>query len=531
MWLLRATWLWLVVLLLVGSWLGWYAYTQLSVPSEEALRLQVFAVPSLFRATAPARDFLHVEKVLESRPASLFKYESLLPSLHQASFADSSAFASFQQACTKPSPPNLRGAFWNKAIQWELFRCGRLQRLESSFFQKPPFVHPLGHSYVYRAWKTNRPRFRKTDWLEKHWQRLHVLELSKIPVGYLPLDKMWLYLHKLGWQPWKGLLQGQTLVVGTHWVFVREVAIPPTTSRTYRVFRYNEFSRFLKERHLRLSIGSTSSTGPCLVRQGALCWSATRETSSLWGIVLGGVLFSLSLGLLVHLVFVQVRRYWERQQLQKKHSFLIQTLTHELRTPATALQLVVDSFRRDYDDLPDSSQVAFLRMSQELQKLKRVIHASQQYLQSNLNDGTVSLQKQCIPSVHRFVADIVSDWAEEHDVSVEVVADGSDGNIQLDRYWFKLCLNNLLSNALFHGKPPVKVFLQWDDSWVKVAVQDQGAASLNLGDLLQPFYKGEESHGLGLGLGIVEHLVREMGGSLSLTTQPTTFTIQLERKG
>ncbi len=529
--LLRATGLWFVVLFSVGGSFGWYTYTLLSVPSEETLRLQVYAVPSQFRATVPAHDFLYLDKVIESRPASLFKYASLLPSLHQASFADSSAFVIFQQRCKTVISPKLHGTRWNKAIQWELYRCGRSQRLDPSFFQKPPFVHPLGHSYVYRAWKTNHPMFRKSDWLEKHWQRMHVLELSEVPGGYLPLDKQWSYLHKLGWQSWKSLLQGQTLVAGARWVFVREVSAPSRPSRTYRVFRRQSLSRFLKEHHLRLRVGSVSSTGSCLVRQGRLCWSMRRATSSLWGVVLGGVLFSLSLGLFAHLVFLQIRRYWERQQLQEKHSFLIQTLTHELRTPATSLQLVVDSFRRDYDDLPDSSQVAFLRMSQELQKLKRVIHASQQYLQSNLNDDTVSLQKQLVPSLHRFVSDRVSEWEEEYDASVEVVLEGDDAAFLLDRYWFKLCLHNLLSNALCHGQAPLKVFLQCDESRAKVSVQDQGSAPLRLNEVLQPFYKGEESVGLGLGLGIVEHLVREMGGSLTLTTQPTTFVIQLERRG
>lgn len=530
MWLQRAMLLWMVALVGVGGLLGWYVYSSLAVPSDEALRLQVYAVASQFRAEHQPRALVHVDKLLGHYPKSLIRYSSLLPTLHRPTFADSAAWIRFKARCQTAPLPKLQSLMFQKALAWESFLCGRLKQLRSSFFHDPPYIHPLGHSYIYRAWKLRRAPFQTRTWLQKHWRWAHILELSELLRGLRNLGASWSVLSQLKWQDLQEVLQGRTLVVTPNMVLIKEVAAPPTTSRSYRVFRRSEFSQFLHRKHLLLQVGAVLPAKHCLLRQGRLCWQVRGRNSSLWGVLLGVVLFALCLGLLAHLVSSQIRRLLERQRLQKRHSFLIQTLTHELRTPTTALQLVVDAFRKDFDDMPESSQMAFLRMCQEHQKLKRVIHASQQYLQSNLDGHTVALQEAMVPSLAKLVETIVTDWQEEKETPVRVDGVVEDCAIVLDRYWFKVCLTNLLSNALLHGKPPIVVSLRCEGSKVQVAVQDQGFVSPELPDLLQPFYKGAESSGLGLGLGIVEHVVREMGGSLSLRSEPTTFVITLERK-
>ena len=82
-------------------------------------------------------------------------------------------------------------------------------------------------------------------------------------------------------------------------------------------------------------------------------------------------------------------------------------------------------------------------------------------------------------------------------------------------------LGNLLDNARVHGKPPVRVRVRATDDWVVLEVADAGAgmpAEL-LGDATGRFARAADARsrpGSGLGLALVDDIVRGAGGELRL---------------
>jgi two-component system osmolarity sensor histidine kinase EnvZ len=81
-------------------------------------------------------------------------------------------------------------------------------------------------------------------------------------------------------------------------------------------------------------------------------------------------------------------------------------------------------------------------------------------------------------------------------------------------------LANLVDNALRHGRPPVHVRIEQTGEQARIDVADHGPgiAPAAQARLTQAFARGDASRatpGAGLGLAIVQQIVRRMGGTLS----------------
>ncbi|MGL5319439.1 MAG: sensor histidine kinase, partial [Aeromonas veronii] len=97
--------------------------------------------------------------------------------------------------------------------------------------------------------------------------------------------------------------------------------------------------------------------------------------------------------------------------------------------------------------------------------------------------------------------------------------------LALPFYWLDLALDNLLRNASQHGCAPVRICASWQAGRLILAVSDGGELpNYRLATLLR---RGARADGLGLGLAIVRHLLRRLGGRLALSGPPTTFTLTL----
>jgi signal transduction histidine kinase len=221
---------------------------------------------------------------------------------------------------------------------------------------------------------------------------------------------------------------------------------------------------------------------------------------------------------------------WRRKQVLRKEDeerrrFILQTLTHELRTPAATLKLGVEEFRRDYDSLPERLQSGFLRMCDEVQRLNRIISASTQYLTSQAGERAWRPNPQPVESVNDFFRSLV----ENYDGRVEFLPLPSDRSFALDSYWLGMCVKNLIENALQHGKAPVQLSLVLSESGLEISVKDAGFFPVEkFKRMLLPFQRSEGSVGLGLGLTIVRKVTTLIGGEFSFSPAPTTMTILLK---
>ena len=93
-------------------------------------------------------------------------------------------------------------------------------------------------------------------------------------------------------------------------------------------------------------------------------------------------------------------------------------------------------------------------------------------------------------------------------------------------------LDNLLTNALRHGKPPIALCARMKDGDLTLDVRDSGhgLSPEDARDLTRPFARGNAARaeeGTGLGLAIVDQVARANGGEVEFKQDAVSFTARL----
>jgi hypothetical protein len=386
--------------------------------------------------------------------------DTALPHSHRYDFEQLAALVRYAQTCA--DAPVVSEPL-SKALAWHRYDC-RQAELPAAFFETPPFMHPGGQSFAALA----------ADQLgvKEHW--LHITEWRW---GINPPRELLASLDRAALPA-----LGDPLVLDR-----RHVLIAHGESRhSYSVYSRRAWDAFLADQPL--VPHPAKDKDACVIREGHACWSRNdapffarlgRMTSSLLVLTLGSAVVAALL------LF--------RRQAQQR--FVLQTLTHELRTPVASLLVSVELLRERYDE------EHVLRVVDDAQRLRRLTENSRAYL------GSGKLNPTRVESAGDWVRDLAGS-----DAQVEVL---QDGPVTADTYWLAMCLKNLIDNANKHGEKPVVVQVRRGER-LSIEVRDQGtlgAASKNAG--------------LGLGLDIVRRTLKHMGGKLDVREKPTRFTVTL----
>ncbi|HHQ4535030.1 TPA: DUF3404 domain-containing protein, partial [Aeromonas veronii] len=243
--------------------------------------------------------------------------------------------------------------------------------------------------------------------------------------------------------------------------------------------------------------------GSCQERVGGICLNERPTLHWQWLALASTFGFILLLGW----------ASWQRWRLLRERRVALQMLTHELRTPIMALSGISEELRHYFDRLPPSAQQSVGQLLGSVARLHQLAQASRHYLAAEtLEDERVAVS--------------LTEWltlaCERHDATFCLEREMT---LALPFYWLDLALDNLLRNASQHGRAPVRICASWQAGRLILAVSDGGELpNYRLATLL---HRGARAEGLGLGLAIVRHLLRRLGGRLTLSGPPTTFTLTL----
>jgi signal transduction histidine kinase len=231
-----------------------------------------------------------------------------------------------------------------------------------------------------------------------------------------------------------------------------------------------------------------------------------------------------SLGALTTLALDRSRLYVREREVREalertdelKTNF-IALAAHELRTPVTSVHGVVSTIDRLGDRLSDQDRGELddaLRSQSE--RLRRLV---EQLLDlSRLDADSVPIHPVPLP-VRDHVEDLVeaSVGRSRDQVEIEVPRDLT---ASVDHTVFERVVSNLLTNALRHGSPPIRVTAERRDRHFRVAVEDRGngVPPEFVRDLFERFSRSEDARarglGSGLGLSIARSYARAHGGDL-----------------
>jgi len=199
-----------------------------------------------------------------------------------------------------------------------------------------------------------------------------------------------------------------------------------------------------------------------------------------------------------------------RQFDQLKLNF-VAIASHELRTPATSVYGALTTLVQRLD-LPAETRDELIRMAHEQSdRMRRLI---EQLLDlSRLDARAIRVVPRPIV-LARVLAEIVSGAVPEGlEAAVDIPADLA---AVADPLALERVVTNLLTNAVRHGAPPIRLSALRSDSTLRVFVEDSGSGvPEELSDrLFDRFSRADSGVGSGLGLAIARAYAQAMGGEL-----------------
>ncbi len=218
----------------------------------------------------------------------------------------------------------------------------------------------------------------------------------------------------------------------------------------------------------------------------------------------------------------------------------VANVSHELKTPVGALNLLAEAVREAADD-PEAVTRFAGRMQTESARLTRLV---QQIIELSRLQGDDPLDEPQTVDVDAVLSrSIDQSTIDAQSKRIEVVHDGESGlQILGNGDEVALALGNLVANAVAYSPENSRVVVaaRANEMMVDLTVTDQGIGipAGEIDRIFERFYRVDPARhrstgGTGLGLSIVKHVAASHGGEVrvwSVEGQGSTFTLSLPRR-
>ncbi len=234
------------------------------------------------------------------------------------------------------------------------------------------------------------------------------------------------------------------------------------------------------------------------------------------------------------------RLYREAQDANRAKSDLLAVISHDLRTPLNAIMGFAELLEMG---IPDELTPASLeRVDRIRASARHLLYLIDELLSfARLDAGHESVEPQEVDAriVAKDVAAVVEPLALKKNLSFHVDIDDTPALLRTDPDKLRQVLLNLASNALKyteHGSVRLGVHGPADGAIIlRVTDTGVGIAQDHLPHIFEPFWqvhatRGTPDGGTGLGLSVVERLVRLLGGTVSVESRSgdgSTFAVTL----
>lgn len=247
-------------------------------------------------------------------------------------------------------------------------------------------------------------------------------------------------------------------------------------------------------------------------------------------------------------VAVEAADVTESHRLARVRRDFVANVSHELKTPIGALQLLAEALL-DATELPDTAPEA---RSEDLiaarRFAERIHHESARMgrLVNELLELTRLQGAEPLPTPEPVALDwVIAEVIDRTRTTaaakqIEVVYAGPKGTtVYGSDTQIATAVTNLVENAIAYSgeNTEVSLAMRQDDEWVEIDVTDQGIgiAPHDVDRIFERFYRADQARsrstgGTGLGLAIVKHIATNHGGRVDVSSTlggGSTFTLRL----
>lgn len=250
-----------------------------------------------------------------------------------------------------------------------------------------------------------------------------------------------------------------------------------------------------------------------------------------WPVMVEGLVMLVLILIGVYVIFV----YWNRQSnlyLQQRN--IISQVTHELKSPLASIQLHLETIRlrRPSEERLDSFVSTMLADTDRLHYLINNLLMAARLEQRRKSERRLTDLTQLIAEhVERERGTLPQGGSISYEAPPELKA-------MVDPEEMGMAVRNLFENAVLYSpqSPEILVKLVKSGAWLYLSVQDHGRGldRSELKKVFERFYRvqppGDNVRGTGLGLYIVESVIKGYGGTVGVTSdgpgKGCTFTVK-----
>ncbi len=231
------------------------------------------------------------------------------------------------------------------------------------------------------------------------------------------------------------------------------------------------------------------------------------------------------------------------RRLEDMRRDFVANVSHEIKTPLTAIKGFVETLRLGNVDKPEETERFLEIIQNHVDRLSFIVEdlLSLSRIEQEDERKTIQIGMGIILDVLKSAIQICRSNAEEKNIDIIHICDPKLA------FWFDSSLLeqavvNLLDNAIKYSEPNSTIQLKADhhESEVKIIVEDRGIgiAKKHLPRLFERFYRVDKARsrnlgGTGLGLAIVKHIAHAHGGNVTVEStlgEGSVFTIHLPIK-
>lgn len=236
-------------------------------------------------------------------------------------------------------------------------------------------------------------------------------------------------------------------------------------------------------------------------------------------------------------VLVLVEDRTEARRVEEVRRDFVANVSHELKTPIGALQLLSEAVAGAAED-PDAVRHFAERMEREALRLTTLVQEIIDLSRLQVADALHPPEPVELDAVVNEAVDRCRTAAQRKNIEV-TVAGVTGAVVYGDRNLLVTAVRNLIDNAIAYSpdRTRVAVGISRVDDLVEVAVTDQGIgiSAQDQSRIFERFYRVDQARsratgGTGLGLSIVKHVAANHGGEVRVTSaegQGATFTLRL----
>jgi two-component system sensor histidine kinase KdpD len=213
------------------------------------------------------------------------------------------------------------------------------------------------------------------------------------------------------------------------------------------------------------------------------------------------------------------------RESERLRSALLDSVTHEFRSPLTAIKASVTTLRSDTKLSAEDQQELLTVIDEESDRLNRVISEAVEMAQLDAKEVKLDIQPQQMRDAVEAAIAETRHALGNHPIEVRLPEHLPPA--LMDAGWIKKVLQHLLENAAKYSPPgsPIYVSAELRNNRLITSVADRGAGidDLERSMIFDKFYRGQSQRyrvqGTGMGLAIVKAIVEAHDGRIDVTSQ------------